>query len=75
MGAAGGGPAGAGRWTCCRRTTKKGCFMVACKYSGSCSLPLRDLSLLAARERMMREAGALLAGAGGGGPADAAAAP
>ena len=51
-----------------------GCFMVACKYSGSCSLPLRDLSLLAARERMMREAGALLAGAGGGGPADAAAA-
>jgi hypothetical protein len=27
--------------------------MVACKYSGSCSLPLRDLSLLAARERMM----------------------
>lgn len=43
-----------------------GCFMVACKYSGSCSLPLRDLSLLAARERMMREAGALLAGAAGG---------
>jgi hypothetical protein len=28
--------------------------MVACKYSGSYSLPLRDLSLLAARERMMR---------------------
>ncbi len=46
--------------------------MVACKYSGSCSLPLRDLSLLAARERMMREAGALLAGAAGAAGGDAA---
>jgi hypothetical protein len=46
--------ADAGRWTCCRHRTKKGCFMVACKYSGSYSLPLRDLSLLAARERVMR---------------------